>query len=227
MMKKILIGLAVLLVAAGGVFYFYFNSAAKRVIEQAGSEALGVPVKVSGLGISIGDLQAQLGGITVGNPAGFDADRLLKAEDITVKLASASREMVVISSVVVNGMTVNYETGTAGSNLDRLSANTKKSGGDAVGPKVIIQKLQIVNARVIPSVEGLGKTPLPIPDITIKNLGSKENPATASQIAAQVMNRIIFSTTAAVVKATIKGAVKGTVDGVKDGIGGLKGMFGK
>jgi hypothetical protein len=227
MMKKIAIAFVVLLALAAGGFYFYFNSAAKRVIEQAGSEALGVPVRVSGLGISVSDLQAQLGGITVGNPAGFNADKLLKAEDITVKLASASREMVVISSVVVNGMTVHYETGTAGSNLDRLRANTGKASDSGAGPQVIIQKLQIVNARVIPSVEGLGNAPVPIPDITIKNIGSKENPATVSQVATQVMNRIIFSTSAAIVKETIKGAVKGTVEGVKDGIGGLKGLLGK
>jgi hypothetical protein len=84
-----------------------------------------------------------------------------------------------------------------------------------------------VNARVIPSVEGLGNAALPIPDITIKNIGSKENPVTASQIATQVMNRIIFSTSAAIVKATIKGAIKGTVEGVKDGLGGLKGLISK
>jgi hypothetical protein len=208
MMKKIAIAFVVLLVLGAGAFYLYFNGAAKRVIEQAGSEALGVPVKVSGLCISLGDLQAKLGGISVGNPAGFNADKLLKAEDITVTLESADRELVVIRDARVNGMTVSYETGTAGSNLDRLRANTGKGNGSTPGPQVVIQKLQIVNARVIPSVEGLGKTPLPIPDITIRNLGSKENPAT-------------------VVKATIKGAVKGTIEGVRDGLGGLKSMIGQ
>ncbi|MEZ0262872.1 MAG: hypothetical protein ACAH80_17840 [Alphaproteobacteria bacterium] len=227
MMKKIAIAFVVLLALGAGAFYLYFNGAAKRVIEQAGSEALGVPVKVSGLGISLSDFQAKLGGISVGNPAGFDADKLLKAEDITVTIESANRELVVIREVLVNGMTVSYETGTAGSNLDRLRANTDKGSGSTPGPQVVIQKLKIVNARVIPSVEGLGKTPLPIPDITIRNLGSKENPATASQIATQVMNRIILSTTAAVVKATVKGAVKGTIEGVRDGLGGLKSMIGQ
>jgi len=228
MMKKVLIVLALLLAIAGGAFYFYFNSAAKRVIEQAGTEALGVPVRVSGLGISVRDLQAKLGGITVANPRGFNASKLLDAEDITVILGSASREMVVISEVIVRGMTVSYETGTAGSNLERLQAGMDKSprsGG--TGPQVVIQKLKIVNARVIPSVEGMGSAALPIGDITIRNIGSKENPVTAQQVAAQIMSRIIFTTSAAVLKATVKGAVKGTVDGVKSGLGGLKGLLSK
>jgi hypothetical protein len=226
---KFLAILVLLLALAGaGWVYFYFTGAAERVIEQAGSEALGVPVKVKDLSVSVRNMEAKLSSLIVGNPKGFEAKQLLETGNITLTLESVDRNLVVINSIVVEGMNIVYETGTAGSNFDRVRDNTRNATTtDVKSPDVVIRKLKIVGPRLIPAVQGLSSGPVGMPDIVINNIGSEKNPATPAQVAAQVMNRVILTSSVGVVKATLKGAAVQTLEGVEGGLQELKGILSK
>lgn len=236
-MKKFLLGLVALVVVVGAVVFFNFGSAVKTAIETAGSEALGVPVKVSGFSLHLSDKKAGLQGLSIGNPEGFKSAQLLKVKDISVVLGEVTRELVTLEEVVLDGLSVNYEVGAGGTNLKALEKNIAKakkaielaSGGEApkesaAAPEVIIKRLKIVNAEIIPAIPGMAalNKPLVLPEIVLKDIGSKGDPASATDVAAKVMNRIISSSSNTIVKEQVTAPVSGAIDKAKEG---LKGLF--
>jgi hypothetical protein len=193
---------ALLLLNLGGVV--------KAAIETAGTRAVGTPVRVNGLTVSIADKTATLRGLTVANPKGFKAGDLLKAKAISVTVGDITDKIVTIKEIVVDGMAVTYELGPHGTNLDAIRRNLKSppttgtsaenGAGKRSGPEVIIQQLRIIHAQVIPDIGGV-QAPVKLPDIVLNNIGSKNNPATPEQVATQVVNRVLSASSAAVIKS--------------------------
>lgn len=217
-MKKFLI-LAVLLVAGVGVaVYLNLGGAAKMLIERAGSDALGTKVSLGGLDISISERQAKLGSLTIDNPHGF-AGGLLKAKTITVKLGEITDKVVTLNEVVVDGLSLNYAMGLAGTNFDALRSNMKSSpnrgGSSAEAPKVIIKRLKIDNAELIPVVEGIGNQPVTMPDIVLTDVGTKSKPATIAEASEQILNRVLNAGSNAVLKNKLTAPVKDAADKLK------------
>ncbi|MBI1216528.1 MAG: hypothetical protein GC185_12015 [Alphaproteobacteria bacterium] len=232
--KNIIIVLAVLIVAAGLFIFLNLNSGAKRLIETAGSAALGTKVSVSGLDISIADKKASMNGLSVANPPGFDAADIIKAKAISVKVDDVTRKLVTIDEVVVDGMTVNYELGKGGTNFDVLKKNMPgagqsngKSGGESgentPSPEVIIHHLKILNAQVIPAL-GKNQAPISLPDLTLNNIGSKSNPATARQVAEKILAKVLSASSTAVITSGVTNSINKSVDNAAEK---LKGLFGK
>ena len=94
MRKYILIGLAVVVVAiAGALYYAYSNldGIAKDLMESAGSEALGVPVRVAGVHIELSQGKATVTGLTVANPPGYSDNSALSFGQITVQISDGGR----------------------------------------------------------------------------------------------------------------------------------------
>lgn len=236
--KKFLLVFVTLIAIIGAVVYFNFGSAVKKTIETAGTEALGVPVKVGGVSLHLSDKKAGLQGLFIGNPEGFKSEQLLKVKDISVTVGDVTRELVTLDEVVLDGLSVNYEVGKGGTNLKALEKNIARakkaieaaSGGAAKeeesvqSPEVIIKRLKIINAELIPAIPGMEafNKPLTLPEIVLNDIGSKGSPASATDVASKVMNRIISSSTNTVVKEQVTAPVSGAFDKAKDG---LKSLF--
>lgn len=227
-MKKMFLAIVALLVIGGVVLFMNLGGVVKRTIELAGSHVLGTKVSVSGLDISLANKTAAMRGLSVANPSGFSG-ALLKTKGISVAVGDVSKDVVIIKSVVVDGMDVTYEFGAKGSNFEAIQKNLKTAaaektpapaakkadGAKSADTRIVIQHLKIVNAHVIPSL-GAVSTPVSLPDIVLKNIGSQKNPATASDVALQVMNKVMAVSAQAVVQA-------GIVNGLTGGAGGIVG----
>jgi hypothetical protein len=231
--RNLFIALFILVAAFGLLVFLYLGSATKRVIETAGTSALGTKVSVSGLDISLRDKKATMRGLAVANLPGFDADKIVQAKTISATVGDISQHLVTLDEIVVDGMTVNYELGTGGTNFDVLRKNmasTKRAGDDDAensaasrAPKVVIHKLKILNAVVVPSA-GKNKAPISLPDLTLTEIGSKSNPATARDVARQVLNKVLSASSTAIVTSGIAGSINKSVDKAAEKI---KGLFGK
>lgn len=236
-MKKFLFGLFALIIIAGAVFFLNLDNAVRKAIEYAGTEALGVNVSVGGVNLALSDKKAGMQGLTIANPEGFKGKQLLSVKDISVAIADVSENLVTIEEVVLDGLSVSYEMGPGGTNLKALEKNIEKSkkaleakagGGGAAtgekGPEVIIKRLKIVNAELVPAIAGLESfnKPLRLPEIVLKDIGSKSDPASGTDVAAKVMNRIISSSSNTVVKEQMTAPVEGAMEKAKEG---LKDLF--
>ncbi len=230
-MKKILMILVILVVVAGVAFFMNFSRAAKSAVEMAGTQALGVPVHVSGISLSLKSQSASMNGLTVENPSGFNEANILKTNNISVTLGEVTQKVVTIKNITIDGMVVAYELGSKGTNFDAIKSNIR-SGGSASsnsspsngagskggqGPDVIIQELKIINAQLLPAIGG-EQAPIKLPEIVINNIGSKQNPASTVQVATQVMNKIMQTSSVAMIQS-------GVGDGLNKIKEGLKGLF--
>ena len=220
-MKKLIIGLGVIVVvAAGGLFYLNANAPKiiQAVIEDQGSSVTQVAVKVANVDLSISDLTAGIRGLTVGNPAGFKTDRAMSLGEVSVKIGDISQELVVVKEVMIRAPEITYEIGSSGSNIDAIQKNVEQftgagsdssasagssggdAGGDAAAPKVIISNLYIKGGKINVSASFMGGKTLTtsLPDIHLKDIGKESGGASPAEIADKIISSITkYSSSAA------------------------------
>ena len=198
MRKYILIALAVVVVAiAGALYYAYSNldGIAKEVMEKAGSEALGVPVRVAGVHLELSQGKATVSGLTVANPPGYSSNPALSFGQITVQIADAGKVIKEISAV---NPTVRLEQKGESSNLSELQKRAqaagggkgeekKASSGDTEEHKLNIELFKVTNAKaIVTSPELKEPQEVVIPSMVLKNLKG-----TPKQIAGQVFDQLL------------------------------------
>jgi hypothetical protein len=226
-MKKILIGLAVVIVIVIGALFFLWQnlgSLIKTAVEEAGSRVTQVKVSLKEAdtgGLTQGALA--LRGLTVGNPAGFKTDSAFKLGEVSVKVdpASVMSDTIVVKEVVIGAPQVTYEFGAGGSNIGTIQKNVEKmaggssgggsssSSGGGSGKKVVIENLYVRDGKVNVSADFLqGKqTGTNLPTIHLKDIGKSSGGASPTEVAEQVIAAITKASTSAVGKLDV-GAIK-------------------
>ncbi len=213
-MKKVLIGIAVLVVViAVGVYWFLGNldSLVKTAIEKYGSEITKTEVTLDKVELSPTSGAGSLSGLTMGNPAGFKSDYAFKLGQVSVSLNTDSLggETVVIKEVVIAAPAVTYEIGSAGSNIDAIRKNVEaytggggSSGGGDKGDDVkrVIENLYVRDGKVNVSATALGGKSLgaPLPTIHLKDIGKDSGGASPGEVADKVIKAISNGATQAV-----------------------------
>lgn len=241
-MKKIGIGLAVVVVLiAGGVFYVWSNlgSIIKTVVETAGTEVTGVQVSLDAVDVDkLTDGAAGLRGLTVANPIGFKTDYAFKLGEVAVKVdaTTVANDVIVIKEVVIAKPQVIYEFGSGGSNIASIQKYVEqKTGGgsgssgdkstaksDGSGKKVVIENLYIRDGTINVNADFLGgkKVGTRLPKIHLKDIGKKGGKnvgASPAEVAEKIIASISKGTTSAVGKINI--------GSIKDALGGVTGTL--
>lgn len=240
MIKKILIGVVVLLVIlAGGAYYLYSNLGGiiKAAIEDYGSQATQTQVKVNNVKLSLTSGEGAISGMSIGNPKGYSASNAFALGVVSLKVdtGSVTRDPVVIKEIVIDKPQIAYEMGTDGSsNLQTIQKNVnayaaKMGGGTpaqkpAAGSKeperkLIIENLYVRNGQIAASHAALKgqQTSTGLPTIHLTNIGKAKGGATPSEIANEVIGAISQQAakagTAELAKSldSLKGAVGGAI----------------
>lgn len=250
-MKKILIGVGVLVTVIIGAFVFLLSSLdtiVKKVIEDVGSQVTGVKVSVGGVKISLSEGKGSISGLTIANPPGFSSDPAIRLGEISLALdtGSVSKNPVVVKDVTIASPFIGYEMASGGSNIDAIQKNVKafaaKQGGAKPEPakpaskeeekKLVIERLAITGGQVklaaggIPGADGTAK----LSDIVLTNIGKDSGGASSAQVAQKVLDSLVNG---ALKSATSFGNLLGGVgDKAKalvpgDATGAVKGLFGK
>jgi hypothetical protein len=217
-MKKILIGLVVLVViVAAGVFVFLgnLNDIVRAAVEKVGSDMTQTNVTLNEVVIEITSGKGALRGFRVTNPKGFSDDDAFKFDEVsvTIDVTTVRSDPVVIKEIVIQGPAVAYEFGDNGvSNLDQLNKNvqSKVGGGDKSAkksgdsPNIVIENLYLRGGSVSVVAPLLNeKLGVPLPTIHLKDIGKDGKGATPEEIADQVMQAILKGAQDAVTNAKI------------------------
>jgi len=188
-MKKLLIGLIVLVVIIVGAAYFLLgnlDNIIKAAIEKYGSEVTQTSVDVGGVRIGLSDGLGSITNLTIGNPKGFKSDHLFKI----------SKDVIVINQIIMDGPSIVYELGKGGSNVDVIKKNVDayvgggSDDGSSGGPKVIIDNLIIKNGDVnVSSNMVKGKTlSTKLPAIHMRDIGKDTGGVTSAEVAKKIIS---------------------------------------
>ena len=214
-MKKLLKILGVIVAVLVVLIVILNMSLGKIVLKSVNAAApglLGVPVTLQGADIALLRGQAALAGLHVGNPEGFKTDGLLDLGSISVRLDNASllTDTIVIKEIAIDGLVVTYEKGLKNSNLGALIESlsggaeeeepgkepAEKPGEEKPAKKVIIEKLTITGSHMNFSVSGIaaltggGAVPIPLPPITLTDLGKEKDGVTLLEAVQRILNEI-------------------------------------
>ena len=231
-MKKLVPIVLVLAAAVGGALFWLsgnIDGLVKDAIENYGSAMTKARVSVGAVKIEPADGKGSISQLSIGNPAGFKTAHALKAARIEVEidLASLAKDVVVIRRIAVVAPDVVYEKGESMTNFDAIQKNIAAylgpSEGKKDGPKLIVEELTIRNAKAEASAAFMGgKTvSVPLPDITMKQVGRAKGGITPGELGQEVAGALKAKLTGAVSFDRMMKSTKEALGKVGESIKGL------
>lgn len=223
-MKKILIGLVVLVVLIGGVLWFAYSKLdviVQKLVEQVGTEMTQTSVALNGVDLELLQGKAAVSELAVANPAGFSGSNAFTLDKIGVDIDvdSLKGSPIVINEILVRQPQVFYEINKDQvSNLDVLKKNIdsyssseapasgsegkeKTEAGDGI--KLIIKKLSFEGGKlsVASALVPDKKLEADLPAFNMSNLGQSTGGASTEQITKEILRRLIEQAAQAAAKA--------------------------
>jgi uncharacterized protein involved in outer membrane biogenesis len=158
---------------------------------------------------------------------------------VDVKPFSILGDHIVVNEITIDQPEFVYETKLVASNIGDLLKNIEAATGGKSGDpqattksgqpiKFEVRKFVLTNGRVTLGVGPAAMT-IPMPPITLENLGTSEGGITPGELAFAVMRSVTGSVVGATVQAAGKlGTTSGAaaVEGVKQAGDAIKGIFG-
>ena len=205
-MKKILIGLIVLVIIIAGAAYYLLSNLdniVKAAIEKYGSEVTQTSVEVSSVHIGLTDGLGTITNLVIGNPKGFNTDYLFQMDNIGVQLdlGNISKELIVINQIMLDGPSIIYELNNTTSNVDAVKKNVdayagsgseSKESDQTAGPKLIIENLIIKNGDV-KAVSNMVKDKslsTKLPTIHLRDIGKETGGATSAEVSKIIITKL-------------------------------------
>jgi len=247
MNKKLLISLGsivgILLIVYFGLSFF-LGSVVKAGVNNFAPKLTQTKVELQGAHISPFTGSGSLSGLTVGNPEGWSDNDAISLGKIHVDVQTFSifGDHIVINEIIIDQPEFHYETKLISSNIKDLLKNIEEFAGNGGEEpetesgepiKFVVKKFRLTNGKARLGV-GAGAIPIPLPPISMDDLGVKEGGITPDQLAGAVMKNVLGGIVSATGKAALK--VGGTVGaGAADAAGGavkktgagIKKLFGK
>ncbi len=244
-MKKLLFiggGLVVLALIAFVALEFFLGSVITAGVNNFAPKLTQTKVVLDGATISPLSGRGTLKGLVVGNPKGWSDGNICSLGKIHVDVAPFSLlgDHIIVNEISIEAPEFNYETKIIASNVNDLLKNIEAAmgGGKDAAPqattksgkpiKFEVKKFRLASGKVRLGVAGAGMT-LPMPDIELTDLGTKEGGITPDQLVFAVMKSVTSSVVSATVKAAGQiGSTSGaaTVEGVKKTGEAIKNLFG-
>ena len=184
-MKKVLLGLAVVVCIALGTVWIYVDEIVGGAIQRGGSAALGVDVSVDFVRLSPFDGKLRLNGLDIANPPGFDSSRFLRVGSgrIAADLGTVEEEVVEVPLIAMEDVDVFLDREKHQTNYGQILENVKRfeasddTQSDDSEQRYVVRLVQIQNvtARVEWSKVASDRTALKavIPEIEFRDLGAE------------------------------------------------------
>jgi uncharacterized protein involved in outer membrane biogenesis len=238
-----LAALAILVIALGVVFMVLSRAdeLVKRAIEEHGSAATQVAVRVEEVDIRLVATSASLRGLTVANPPGFSAEPAMRLDEVQVALDAASlgTDVLVLNAVTIVAPRVRFEVdANRRANINVLAQNVGRygkhdAGVDAVGPtatpiispvpvsrraddqRILIKRLSITGGEVEIDATALGgkRRVVELPDTEVTGIGEDSGGATGEEVAEAVMIALISDVGTTVAATQVQSKIEEAVGG--------------
>lgn len=208
-LMKILVGmvvvLVVLLLAIVLTLPLTIGPIVKTAASVGGPKVLGVPVSVGDVKLSPLAGSLTISQVKVGNPEGYSSKDSFAVDKVHVELnlASLVSETIVVRKILIDAPAISYESKDKKSNFDVMLANAKNAsveekaktstGEKKPGKKVVIEEFTLNSGKVAyASNLTFGKTlTLPLPSVTIRDIGKASGGATFVDAVTEVINGIL------------------------------------
>jgi len=225
--RKLLIGLAVVVLLLGGGLFYVFSQLdhiVARVIETQGSAATGTDVRVGGVSIRLREASGEISRLVVANPDGFRGTALeLGNFSIDIDGSTVTSDPIVINEVIVREARVNVlQQGTANNLkalLDNLSgdAPAEPQAEEPAGPQIVIERFVLENATASVSLPDLDdERQVDVPTITLTDIGRATNGATARQAARQILTPVLERVLRSTAAQSFRDRAQEEIDEAKD-----------
>jgi uncharacterized protein involved in outer membrane biogenesis len=221
--KKVYSTIAIILVALVIITLIVIGECLDSIVEKAirnyGPQMTQTPVNVDSIHLSLMTGSANIKGLVVGNPKGYQTSNAISAGLIAVGVdpMSVFSQKIVIHTFRLDAPEITFEGGLSGNNLSQLLDNvnsTGKNGGTVStnaaaqpkqpaqaqpGKKFEVDELIITNAQVHVLLTGMqGQQTLTLPMIHLTDLGKDGDGITAQDLSRRVLSAISTTTIEAV-----------------------------
>lgn len=177
--------IVVLVIGVIGIDLFA-DGTVRKAVDGAARDALKVDVQTDKASLSILGGSLSLRDVVVGNPPGYQTERLLKLDrgDIKVNTRSLLSDEVHIKDITLSGMDVLIEQKGLGSNLHEVLQTLAED--ERSGKQLYVDKLEIrditVRVKLLPIPGQVDIVPLKLTPIVMTNLGRNERLDTAALV---------------------------------------------
>ncbi len=238
-MKKVLIGVAALLVVViGGLVFVWSNldELVKSAIETYGSEATKTTVSVAEVKLKLENGEAMISGLKVGNPSGFSDPNIFELGMISTRIdtSTINQNPIVIDEIIISAPAVVYEINQSGvSNVDVLKKNLgagsagggessaagDSTSGDSGGEelKMVIRKLVVEGSSAKVRIAALGnrEQSVKLPRIQLTDVGRKSGGATAAEVAQILSSKMLGNVKGSVARLGVEKYIGKSAEDIK------------
>jgi len=205
---------------------FFLGSIVKVAVNRFGPALTQTKFELASASLSPLSGSGTLSGLFVGNPQGWSSDKAFYLTKVHVEVVPSSifSDHIVVNEITIDGPEFVYETKVVASNIGDLLKNIQKgAGGEGAAPepvakngnplKLEVKRFRLANGRVTLGV-GTAAITLPMPPVSLDNLGASEGGITSGQLALAVMRSVTTSIVAATTQAAGKvGSTMGAAAG--------------
>jgi len=198
-MKKVLIYFIVFLALAFLVFYMGRNLIVERSVEAGGEYALGVETSLASAEVGLTHGRCELNKYKIDNPEGFEQEEFLTINKFVFDIEAGSifDEVVVIDSLIIDGLVLNLEQIDANGNYVQILNHIKELDmGESSDSerKLIVRKALLSELTLNTAVTIMGKKQhegsSSIDGFELTNIGGNDG-MTVSQLSAFLVKTLI------------------------------------
>lgn len=243
-LKVSVLGLLIVLIGGYFVLAYALGSVVKAGVNGFGPKLTQTKVELANASLSPLTGSGTLSGLSVGNPAGWSDGNAFSLGKVHVDVEpfSVFGDHIVVNEITIDEPVFSYETKVVSSNIKDLLKNIDSftgSGGKAAETKsgkpikFVVKKFRLTNAKATLGV-GAAAIPVPLPPISLDNLGVAEGGITPDQLASALMKNVLSSIVTGTASAlthlggtTGANAVEQTKDAAKKAGDAIKDLFKK
>ena len=201
--RRILLAVVLLIVIALVALYFNLNRIVKREVQSQATTSLNLQTTLNSARLSLFGGKLNLNELQIASPPGFSAPHLLELGDanLAVKYGQLRQDPVHVESITLNKPTLVIEQSNGTLNFKKAMDLMPPSDSSAEknSTKLIIDELKVQDAQVVihPNLPGIAsEITVPVPSITMKNVGTGEgaqNGAAIKDVVMQVVSALAGS----------------------------------
>jgi hypothetical protein len=176
-------------------------------VDTVGPKLTKVDVRLGSAKLSPFSGSGQLTDLFVGNPEGYKMPSAMKLGDIKVAVQPGSvlSDTVIVDEVNIQAPEITFEGSLSGNNLGTILKNLESAtGGEKTekaekpaasknGKKFFVKDLVLKGGKINVSLStplGSKSGTLPLPEVHLQNIGSRENGVTAAEMSKQIVRAI-------------------------------------
>lgn len=200
--------LITVLIVIAALAYFVFkniNSYVEEFIESSGSQTMQTAVRVGGVNIELLEGKGTISNLSIANPEGFSANKLLSVSTAGLQLdiESLQSNVKVIKNINIDKVKLRAEQkGISDTNLQALLNNIKQASSSTAPAseasssasndiRLMVESLRFGESEITLETEKYGSKVITLPAYTQKNIGNKKTGLTPEQLSDAIVSNLL------------------------------------